>query len=137
MSHEQTRRVAQQLLDAMGKGAAPDEIAALFSADVQFEIAGEAGLLPWLGRRNGRAAVADFIRDTRRLIERVRFDVHEILASERRAVIVGELASRINATGKVFASAFALILTVSSGEITGFNLLEDSFGLSLAARPGM
>jgi len=79
MSHEQTRRVAQQLLDAMGKGAAPDEIAALFSADVQFEIAGEAGLLPWLGRRNGRAAVADFIRDTRRLIERVRFDVHEIL----------------------------------------------------------
>jgi hypothetical protein len=135
MSHEQTRRIAQQLLDAMGKGAPPEQIAGLFSADVNFQIAGEADLLPWLGRRTGRAAVSDFIRDTRRLIERINFDVHEILASEHRAVVVGELASRINATGKVFASAFALILTVSNGEITGFNLLEDSFGLSLAARP--
>ena len=135
MSHEQTRHVAQQLLDAMGKGAPPDEIAGLFSADAQFVIAGEAGLLPWLGRSTGRAAVSDFICDTRRLIERVSFDVHEILTSEQRAVIVGELASKINSTGKIFSSAFALILTVSKGEITGFNLLEDSFGLSLAARP--
>lgn len=135
MSHEQTRHIAQQLLDAMGKGAPPDEIAGLFSADAQFEIAGEAGLLPWLGRRTGRAAVEDFICDTRRLIERVSFDVHEILTSEQRAVVIGELKSKINSTGKVFSSAFALILTMSNGEITGFNLLEDSFGLSLAARP--
>ncbi len=135
MSQEQNRRIAEQLLAAMGRGADAGEIAGLCSADVRFEIAGEAGLLPWLGQRTGRDAVADFIRDTRRLIERVRFDVHEILASDDRAVVVGELASRIKATGKIFESAFALILTVSNGEITGFNLLEDSFGLSDAARP--
>jgi uncharacterized protein len=134
MSQDQTRRIAQQLLDAMGEGAPPEQIASLFSMDVQFEIAGEEGLLPWLGRRTGRTAISDFIRDTRSMIERVRFDVHEILASEYRAVVVGELASRVNATGKVFASSFALILTTSNGEITSFNLLEDSFGLSLAAR---
>jgi hypothetical protein len=34
------------------------------------------------------------------VIEHVRFEVREILASDHRAVIVGELAS-INATGKV------------------------------------
>lgn len=134
MSHEQNRRIAEQLLAAMGRGDDADEIARLFSADARFEIAGEAGLLPWLGKRTGRAAVADFIRDTRRLIERVRFDVHDILASDGRAVVVGELALKITATGKIFESAFALILTLANGEITGFNLLEDSFGLSLAAR---
>jgi hypothetical protein len=119
----------------MGESAPPEEIAELFSSDVRFKIAGETGLLPWLGSQTGRKSIIDFVRDTRRLIERVRFEVYEILASEDRAVVVGELASRINSTGKVFASAFAIILNVSNDEITGFNLLEDSFGLSIAARP--
>lgn len=135
MSQEQTRRLAQQFLTKMGESAPPEEIAELFSSDVRFKIAGETGLLPWLGSQTGRKSIIDFVRDTRRLIERVRFEVYEILASEDRAVVVGELASRINSTGKVFASAFAIILNVSNDEITGFNLLEDSFGLSIAARP--
>jgi ketosteroid isomerase-like protein len=64
--------------------ADPDEIAALFSLDVQFEIAGDIGALPWIGRRTGRSAVSDFIRETRRLIEQIRFDVQDILASDDR-----------------------------------------------------
>ena len=134
MSQEQNRRIAQQLLAEMGQGADADQIAKLFSADVDFSIAGDVGALPWIGRRTGRRAISDFIRDTRRLIERVRFDIQEILVSDDRAVIVGELASRINATGKLVESDFALILTVSDGEIRRFNLIEDSFAVSQAAR---
>ena len=118
----------------MGQGRAPEQIAARFNVDVQFEIAGDIGALPWLGRRTGRSAASDFIRDTRRLIEQLRFDVQDILASDDRAVIVGELATRINATGKIIESAFALILTISAGEITRFQMLEDSFAVSRAAR---
>ena len=134
MSQEQNRRIAQQLLAEMGQGADADQIAKLFSADVEFSIAGDVSALPWIGRRTGRRAISDFIRDTRRLIERVRFDVQEILVSDDRAVIVGELASRINATGKLVESDFALILTISDGEISRFNLIEDSFAVSQAAR---
>jgi ketosteroid isomerase-like protein len=94
VSQEQTARIAQQLLAAIGSGAEPDEIAALFSADVQFEVPGDVGALPWIGRSTGRSAVSDFIRGTRRLLERVRFDVQGILANEDRAVIFGDLASR-------------------------------------------
>ena len=90
--------------------------------------------MPWIGRQTGRSAVSDFIRDSRRLIERRRFDVQEILASEDRAVIVGELATRINATGKIIESAFVLILTFSDGEVTRFQMLEDSFAVSRATR---
>jgi ketosteroid isomerase-like protein len=64
----------------------------------------------------------------------VRFDIQEILVSDDRAVIVGELASTINATGKLVESDFALILTVSDGEISRFNLIEDSFAVSQAER---
>jgi hypothetical protein len=99
---------------------------------VEFEIAGDIGALPWIGRKSGRSAASDFIRDTRRLIERIRFDVQDILAAENLAVILGELVSRINATGKMVESAFALILTVSGGEITRFQMLEDSFAVSRA-----
>jgi uncharacterized protein len=134
VSQEQNRHIAQQLLSGMGEGADPNEIAALFRADVQFEIPGDVGALPWIGRSTGRSAAANFIRDTRRLIEQLHFDVQDILASDDRAVIVGELRTRIKATGKIIESAFALILTVSGGEITRFQMLEDSFAVSRAAR---
>ena len=53
-----------------------------------FEIAGDVGALPWIGRQTGRSAASDLIRDTRRLIEQRCFDVHDVLASHDRAVIV-------------------------------------------------
>jgi len=134
VSREQTSQIAQRLLAALAAGADPEEIAALFSAGVEFEIAGDVGALPWIGRRTGRGAVSEFIRDTRRMIESVRFNVQDVFTGEDRAVIVGELASRVTATGRMIESAFALVVTVSEGEITRFQMLEDSFAVSRAAR---
>jgi hypothetical protein len=56
------------------------------------------------------------------------------LASEDRVVIAGELATRIKGTRKMIESAIAIILTVSDGEISRFQILEDSFVVSRAAR---
>jgi ketosteroid isomerase-like protein len=134
MSSEQNRCLAEQLLAEIGRGSSPDKIASLFSEDVRFEIAGDVGSLPFIGRRTGRDAISDYVRDTRRLIERLRFDVEEILASEARAIVVGKLASRINAARKIVESDFALVLTIAKGEITSFNLIEDSYAVSQAAR---
>jgi ketosteroid isomerase-like protein len=134
MSQKQNSDLAQKLLAAIGSGADPDSIAALFSDDVLFEIPGDDGVLPWIGRKTGRGAVADFIRGTRSLTEPVKFDIQDVLASEDRAVIVGELATRIKATGKMIESAIAIILTVSDGRISRFQMLEDSFEVSRAAR---
>ena len=134
MSQEQNQQLAQRLLTELGEGAEAEEVAKLFSPDVEFVIAGDVGALPWIGRKTGPAAVSDFVRDTRRLIKRERFDVHEILVSEDRAAIVGCFASRVNATGKIIESDFALVLGISNGEINRFSLLEDSFAVSCAAR---
>ena len=134
MSQQENTRIAQELLAGIGERRDPAVIADRFSEDVLFEVQGDEGALPWIGRRRGRGAVADFLRGVRAKTEPVRFDITEILASDARAVIVGELATRINATGKVIESDFAIILAVKDGLIARFQMLEDSFAVSKAAR---
>lgn len=128
-------RLAQQFLQLMGNAAQPAEIAALFSENCQWEIPGDTGVLPWIGSQSGRAAVIHFVRDSRVMLERIRFDVDDILASDQRAVILGSLSSRIKSTAKVVDTAFAVVLTIANSQIVRFQMLEDSFAVSLAARP--
>jgi ketosteroid isomerase-like protein len=134
MSQQENIRIAQELLAGMGEGRDPAVIADGFSEDVLFEIQGDEGAFPWIGRRRGRSAVADFLRGIRSKTEPVRFDITEVLASDARAVIVGELATRVTATGKLIESDIAIILTVKDGLIGRFQMLEDSFAVSRAAR---
>ena len=136
MSQEQNIAIARELLAGFGEGKAPADIASLFAEDAVFEIPGDSGALPWIGWKTGREAVASFVRDVRSLTEPVKFDVHDILASDARAAIVGELATRVKATGTVIESPFAIILTISdAGAITTFQMLENSVAVSQAARP--
>ncbi len=135
MSEKQNIALAQALLGGLGGGQDPGEIAALFDADLVFEIQGDQGALPWIGRKTGRQAIMDFIRDIRDMTEPVGFEVEDILASERRAAIVGALQTRIKATGRITATQFAIILTITDGAVTRFQMLEDSFDVSKAARP--
>ena len=134
MSRQHNIGVAQKLLEGIGSGRDPDEIAALFDADVVFEIQGDDGVLPWIGRKTGRQAIADFIRGIRTLTEPVSFDVEDILASDSRAAIVGAPRTRIKSTGKIIATQFAIILTIKGDVVTRYQMLEDSFDVSKAAR---
>jgi hypothetical protein len=134
MSHQQNIAIAQKLLEGIGRGKDPAEIAAMFDANLEFEIQGDDGVLPWIGRRTGRQAIAEFIRDIRALTEPVTFDVEDILASDRRAAIIGALQTRIKATSKITTTQFAIILTITGDLVTRFQMLEDSFDVSKAAR---
>jgi ketosteroid isomerase-like protein len=113
MSLEENIHIAERLLAGIGSGEDPANIAALFTEDIVFDIPGDDGALPWIGHKTGRAAVEDFIRGTRTMTEPIKFDIHDILGSLDRAVIVGTLETRIKATGKVTRSAIAIILTIS------------------------
>jgi uncharacterized protein len=134
MSHQKNIAIAQKLLERIGSRRDPAEIAALFDADLMFEIQGDDGVLPWIGRKTGRQAVADFIRDIRMLTEPITFVVEDILASDSRAAIIGALQTRIKATGNVIATQFAIILTIKGDVVTRYQMLEDSFDVSKAAR---
>ena len=134
MSSQRNTAIAQKFLEGIGGGRVPDEIATLFDADLVFEIQGDDGVLPWIGHKTGRQAVADMIRDIRALTESVAFNVEDILASDSRAAIIGALQTRIKANGKIIATQFAIVLTVTGDVVTRFQMLEDSFNVSKAAR---
>ena len=134
MSRDTNIAVAQALLADIAAGKDPEHIAALFDPELSFEIQGDEGVLPWIGHATGRRAAADFFRDVRALTEPVLFEIEDVLASDNRAVIVGKLASRIKASGRVTRSQFAIILTLASGNIVRFQVIEDSFDVSRAAR---
>ena len=68
------------------------------------------------------------------MIERISFEVQEILAGENRAVILGSLSSKLKPTGNIVNTDFAIVLTVANGEIVRLQMLEDSFAVSQAAR---
>jgi hypothetical protein len=108
MNHQKHSATAQKLLEGIGSRRDPVEIAALFDTDLVFEIQGDDGVLPWIGRKTGRQAIAEFIRDA--------------------------LQTRIKATGKLIATQFAIILTITNDVVTRFQMLEDSFDVSKAAR---
>jgi uncharacterized protein len=133
MSRNDTFRVAQEFLSQLGSDAEPVKIAELFSENMEWEIAGDTGVLPWIGKKSGRAAIVDFIADSRAMIERISFDIHDVVAGEGRAVILGSLASKVKRTGKIIETDFAIVLTVAHGEIVRFQMLEDSFAVSKAA----
>ena len=134
MSQNDTLQLAREFLRLLGSGADPAEIAKLFSENLEWEIAGDTGVLPWIGKKRGRVAITDFVRDSRAMIERISFEVREIPASGDRAVILGSLASKIRRTGKTVQTDFAIVLTVANAEIVRFQMLEDSFAVSQAAR---
>jgi hypothetical protein len=137
MSGQQNIAIAKKFLEGIAGGQNPDAIAASFDNNLVFEIQGDDGVLPWIGRKTGRQAIADFVRDIRAMTEPISFDVEDILASESRAAIVGALRTRINATGKITATQFAIILTIESNVVTRFQMLEDSFDVSMAARSNL
>ncbi len=65
MSQNDTLHLAQEFLRRMGSGVEPSEIAKLFSETLEWDIAGDTGALPWIGHKSGRAAITDFVRDSR------------------------------------------------------------------------
>jgi uncharacterized protein len=134
MSQDKNIAIARQLLAGIGEGRTPETLAAMFAEHLRFEIQGDDGVLPWIGHKAGRQAAADFFREIRVLTDPVTFEVEDILGSTDRAVIVGELATRIKSSGKVIHTQFAIILTISGDTITRFQMLEDSFNLSRTVR---
>jgi hypothetical protein len=134
ITQNDTLHIAREFLRRMGSGAEPAEIAKLFSETMEWEIAGDTGVLPWIGHKSGRTAITDFVTDSRALVERISFDVRDILAGDDRAVILGSLASKFKRTGKIVKTDFAIVLTVAKGKIVRFDMLEDSFAVSQAAR---
>lgn len=133
--HRSTRETIENLFATVGGGASPEQIATLFSDEVDWHIAGDLASVPWIGRKVGRAGVAGFYQQIREQLVSERFEVHAILAEGERGVVLGQLASRARRTGKLMETAFAFDVTVRDGLIVRCHMLEDSYAVAQALQP--
>lgn len=127
------RAALERYIAAMRSDASPEAVASLFTEDADWDIPGAVDHVPWIGRRSGRAGVADFVRDLWEGIEPIRFDVTAVAAEGDRAFAAGGLESRARRTGRIMRSDFVIDVTVRDGLISRFRLLEDSFAVAQAA----
>lgn len=110
----------------------PEDISALFSEDIDWNVAGDVATVSWIGRKTGRKGVCDFYQAIRDLIQSERFEVNEVVVQGNRAIALGALESRVKRTGKLIVSEFAFDLTIRDGLIVRFRMFEDSFAVAQA-----
>lgn len=129
-----TEATVHRFLAALG-GRDLAALVACYSPDVDWDIAGNTDIAPWVGRRHGLAAVREFYELLWAATEPVSFELEHLVYDGTHCIITGQLASRMTATGKVFASMFSGHVTVTDGLITRYRVQEDSWGLVQALTP--
>lgn len=110
------------------------EIAELVSENVDWLVAGNTTVVPWIGRKQGKAGAAEFYAQIREELTSERFEIKDILVKDKRVIAVGELASRVKKTGRLIETEFVLEMMVEEGLITRFRMFEDSYAVSEACR---
>lgn len=127
------RETIEEFFRRTGSAASVDEIAKLVSEDVDWFVAGDVSVVPWIGRKIGKTGAAEFYAQIRAEISSERFELKDVLVQGSRVVAIGELASRVNKTGKLIESEFVFDFIVEDGLIKRFRLFEDSFAVAQAA----
>ncbi|MGP3985524.1 nuclear transport factor 2 family protein [Streptomyces sp. 3N207] len=131
-----TRAGVEEFLGRVGKGDA-ERIAELFAEEVDWMIAANPTAL-WMRPRSTRADVAAHFRELSVGVEPMAGSgraVEALVVEGNEAMLTGNIAGRVRATGKELTSPFAMRLTVENGEVTRYHLYEDSLAVAAACAP--
>ncbi|MGI5212672.1 nuclear transport factor 2 family protein [Plantactinospora sp. CA-290183] len=132
----ETRDVVGELLRRIGEGD-PARIAGLYAEQVDWQVNWPEPThpaVPWIRPRSTRDDVVDHHRTlaAQNVPGQGSATIDRILVDGPDAVLIGETAQTVRATGKRFSIRFALHLTVEAGLITRHHVYEDSLGVALA-----
>ncbi len=132
MSSESTRAV-EQFFNAFASGDVAGILEA-FHDDVELIAVGPS-TVPWYGTYHGKTGVQAFLSALGGNVEPLQFEVRTVLGQEQTAVATGSLAHRVPATGKLFASDWALICRIKDGAIVRYQFFEDTAAALEAFQP--
>lgn len=125
-----TRTAVNHLFQSLEAGATPTELAEHFHEDVDWFIAGNTEVVPWIGRKVGRAGVAEFYQQLRDLTKPIEFVIQRTFVDGSDAVVLGRLTTEVSSTGKRIDSEFAFDIEVTDGLISRYHMLEDSWAVA-------
>lgn len=111
-----------------------NDIPSLFAEDVNFFIAGNTELVPWIGEKHGHSGVKEFLKKFRLFAQPLEFDIESKIVDGESAVILGDLKTKVKETEKVISSEFAIVFLFSNDLITYFRIFEDTYAVSEAMK---
>ena len=118
-------KVVQDAYAAFQRGAIGDVLASC-SADVQWQVPGDPGIVPAAGNYDGVSAVATFFSTLGQTQDPESFEPREYIAQGDTVIALGNYRWRIRKTGKSFASDFAHVFTVRDGKVLAFREFADT-----------
>lgn len=134
MSETTNLETVQRLYADFGRSDIPALLAALDPA-VEWINAGP-DIIAYAGTRYGVAQVEEFFATLGTHIEVQTFEPREFLAQGDRVIVLGGWSGRVKATGRKYASEWAMAWTVKNRKVTAFRSYEDTHAVASAfARP--
>ncbi|WP_167828977.1 nuclear transport factor 2 family protein [Streptomyces sp. MZ04] len=109
-------------------------VLALLPDTLDWFVPGDPELVPWAGRRTAKAEIEEFLGMLGGAMKPEMNKVEQVVADASHAVVMGHFEHRCKATGKLFASPYALHLTVEDGLVHGYEIYEDTQALVDALR---
>ncbi|NUS72034.1 MAG: nuclear transport factor 2 family protein [Corynebacteriales bacterium] len=125
-----TRETVAEFLQRRASGDI-DRIMEMVAEPADFRSFGTP-VAPWLGTFTGRTKAREFFTRLFAGTQAKGATVDAILVDGAEAVVLGDLAVTVVATGRTYKSPFVLRLTVRDGKIVRHHVFEDSLALHQA-----
>jgi ketosteroid isomerase-like protein len=133
MNEQENMDVVRKCYEAFGSGET-ERMLTFMNADVEWELPAVEGI-PFSGKRQGRAAVAEFFRLEGELLEPRAFEPREIIAQGDRVVVLGHYEWTVRATGAEFGCDWCHVFQIADGEIVKFMEFTDTHQAAQAFQP--
>jgi len=124
-----TRDLIHVLLESMGKRNLA-QLSALFAEQVDWEIPGDKGKAPWVGKRQNNTEVLAFYQLLWKNTEPISATVETLLVEGHQGVIIGEFTTSMLSTGKVVRSFFCIHIALENELITRYRLYENTLAVA-------
>lgn len=124
MNEQANIELIHQVYDAFTKGDS-GRLLSYMAQDIAWEEPDVPGL-PFAGKRQGRASVAEFFQMVAAVQQIREFSPAEFIAQDDRVVVLGHYEWTVRANGFDWGSDWVHIFTVQDGKVTAFRELTDT-----------
>jgi ketosteroid isomerase-like protein len=124
-------QAVQEIYAAFGRGDVP-AILALLSDDAELHHEGPAEVVPWSMYYRGKDQWGQYFQMVGGALEFTEFVPERFIAQGDTVVALGHFAGRARATGRPFASHWAMEWTFKDGAVTSCRVHEDTAALAAA-----
>jgi hypothetical protein len=112
-----------------------DGILATLQDDVEWETPFPRGIVPFGGKRKGKAQVKEFFEALEQTSETLRFEPREYFGSGDVVVALGYYEGKARSTGRTASTEFAMTFRLRNGKVYAFREYADSYVVAQAFTP--